>query len=489
MFRVGLLALRIICLVLLFGLTACRTCSQVAPLEVPESALYEAVDSASRSPEIFDTATDLPEAWWELFNDPQLTLCVEQALECHPSLQMACLQVSAARHRADLVRARMNPLIALNGSITPQHLSETSLIPFGPGFVNPDDIPLTFTLYDLHFSLIYDFDLWGKTRAQLCAAWGEHWARAADAAVVELNLSLAVADAYFKLQTAYRRLDCAKGTVSCSEAIVDLTQKRVDRGLDSCFALSTAKSQLSLAKQQLWQCERDLAAAKTQLRVYLADNFCEDFLPSDTWADDPPRIPVPHTLPLHLIARRPDIIAQLWLIQSANHQLFSARARFYPDVNVVALLGYQTIHFHEWFSNDSVYNSVSPAFSLPLFDWRGGIANLKGCQVDYDLAVARYNELILNAVKEVVDGVTTVQTLHKQLKASAEQVQDKEGLQLCMQARLEANLASKLDALRSEQAKWVECDREATVRGGMFQATLGLIKALGGGYDACEEDS
>jgi len=157
-----------------------------------------------------------------------------------------------------------------------------------------------------------------------------------------------------------------------------------------------------------------------------------------------------------------------------------AKAGFYPDFSITGLFGYQTIHLHKLFRYPSTFYNVDPAFSLPIFDGGRLLANLRGSEINYDLAIINYNNLILNAVKEVLSGLAVLRKSGQQLQEFKNQLNNQEE-----NYKLNHNLDSDLNLLSSEQIMLSARDREIVALGNTIQAVLSLIKALGGGYEAC----
>lgn len=242
------------------------------------------------------------------------------------------------------------------------------------------------------------------------------------------------------------------------------------------------------AKQVLLEIQADIAVNEYQLKTYLAGQFDETI--NDIQIDEQPlpKIPLPGDLPLSLIARRPDITAQLWLIESAGKQIEVAKAGFYPDFNIIALFGFQTIHLHELFNWKSCYYNVDPAFSLPIFDAGRLSANLTASEINYDIAIYRYNALVLNAVRDVLDGLTLLRNADLQLKEAQSKVKQQEDLLQLTILKKQNHLSSELDFLVSQQAVLISQNVEITTLGRKIQAMLSLIKALGAGYKTCMEE-
>src|SRR5262249_37028422 len=156
--------------------------------------------------------------------------------------------------------------------------------------------------------------------------------------------------------------------------------------------------------------------------------------------------------------------------------------------NLVALFGYQTIHLHKLFQWKSSYFNVDPAFTLPIFDGWRLLSNLRISEVNFDLAVLHYNELVLNAAKEVLDGLAVLTNTYQQYKEVEHKTLDLEKLLHLTELRVAHDLNSRLDFLISQQNFLIALDQEIVAFGNAIQASLSLIKALGGGYyNACFE--
>ncbi len=420
----------------------------------------------------------------------------------NPTLQSARESILSAAYDADRMRSALYPYLLWGGDVSRQKLSETAIIPFGaanapnatpggggipiPGGI--PGIPVYFTQTETELNLTYDFDVWGKNRNTLRAALGEMQAKIADEAFTRLKLGIAVAQVYYNLQIDYQRQQIAKDLVRNRTDYADMIHQLIEYNLENKQAGIAALSDLNDATLALLQIQGDIEINEHQLKAYLAGSFDDSIAPVNVTGKPLPKIPVPCDLPLHLIARRPDIISQLWLIESAGKQIEVAKAGFYPDFNISAFLGFQTIHLHELFFKKSSFFNVDPAFTLPIFDGGRLIANLRSGEVNYDLAILKYNDLVLNATKEVLDGLSTLRNRDQMLRVIRTTVGQQEELYLLSNLRVQHNLNSGIEDLVREHSLLQIRDQEVAALGNTLQAILALIKALGGGFDVCYEE-
>ncbi len=468
---------------LLFG---CCLCPRAKRIDAPKVALEESVQNKG-----FQRG-ELPLDWWRVFQDPQLTQFIEKAFQNNPTLHAARARILLAAAKAKNIRANLFPNILWGADVSSQKLSETGLVPFNlnppPTAANTplvfpagfDHIPVYFTQTETEFILTYEFDLWGKNRNALKAAKGEMFAKVADMAFAQLELGIEVAKSYYELQINYRREEIAKTLVALQEEFLDLTKKRLLDNLDSRISINTIEVELTTLKQTLLTIQQDIFLKEDQLKTYLAADFTESIFAVEKV--ELPKIPVPENLPLHLLSNRPDISSQLWIIESAGKQIDVAKAGFYPDFNLAALFGYQTIHLSKLFEGPSVYYNVNPAVTLPFFDGGRLMANLRISEVNYDLAVFKYNELVLKATREVLDALSLISSYEKQERQAIKRFELQENLLQLMEMRVKNHLNSQLDMIKSRQNMLIAQDQEIQVLAQRIDASLSLIKALGGGF-------
>lgn len=469
---------------LLILMVGCTCCPRAEPIDVPCAAIEQAQQEGS-SDLIENGCEILPEDWWLMFDDPQLTEFIETAFERNPTLQIAHANILLAAANANRVRSFLFPSITLGADVSRQKLSETGLFPTGPPF----GLPVYFTQTETELNLTYDFDIWGKNRNAWGAALGEVQAKLADEAFKRLQLGILVAMTYYALQIDYQRINIVNALIRNETEYVELIKQRVDANLESMITLQSAQSNLTAVKQALLQVQADQAANEYQLKTYLAGDFDEEFEPIELDFCSLPRIPIPDNLPLHLIAQRPDIIAQLWLIDSTTKQIKVAEAGFYPDLNLAALFGFQTLHLPKLLTWPSSYFNIDPAISLPIFQGGRLIANLRTSEAQYDLAVYEYNNLVLNAVRDVLDGLALLRNAEQQYQEQKMNLDFQRKSFELTSLRVAHHLNSELDQLVSEENMLIARDQEVVALGNTIQKVLFLIKALGGGYYACSEEN
>jgi len=341
--------------------------------------------------------------WWSVFGDAQLDRLIDEALEGSPTLRVARARVAQASALVDAAVAFASPGAMGGLDVTRQHFSLSGTVP-------PPVAGTTRTTARLALDLSYELDYAGKNAAAIAAARAGEAATGADADAARIALSSAVARAYFQLQSLFTMRAIAERELSQAEKRVELMRQRFGAGLDTEAALSRAQSVPPEIRASVAQLDSAIALARNQLAalagkgpdrglsIVAAERLSQEALPS-----------IPGTLPLDLLGRRPDLAAARWRAEAASREVEVARLRFLPNVNLLAFVGIASLGLDRLFATGSDIAGAGPAIRLPLFAAGNLQAGLRGRQADYDLAVERYNELLLDAVREVADQVQTLQ--------------------------------------------------------------------------------
>lgn len=479
----------------IFLLYGCNPVCKLDPIDPPYEAMDAAIESIECSDPIFQDAR-IPEAWWLIFNDGQLSEFIETALSQNPTLQISANRINASLAIANRVRASLFPYISLGADVSRQKLSETGVIPFASGPAGSGTpiisvptipgglIPEYFTLYETELNFKYNFDFWNKNRNTYRAALGRMEADIAELAYSELQLAVQIAKVYFQLQVDYERERNLKELVANRKEYLDLVQQRVSANVETELTVQTADFNLIDSSDLLLSVQGEIAVKQYQLMALIAGDFDEDIGDISVDKMPLPKVPMPHNLPLHLISKRADISAQIKLVESAGDLIEVAKAGFYPDFNLNAFFGFQTIDFPKLFNWKSSFFNVDPAVSLPIFDGGRLIADLRKSEIDYNEAILQYNQLVIDAAKEVLESLAVVKNSFQRLGEYKSKVEHQEEYNRLVSLRVAHNIGTALDELTSGGNTLISKDQELLALGRMYNSILDLINAIGGGYDS-----
>ncbi|MDA8092877.1 MAG: efflux transporter outer membrane subunit [Betaproteobacteria bacterium] len=415
--------------------------------------------------------------WWRAFRDPQLDRIVAEGLAGNPTLKVAAARLRLAESQAALARAATLPSLDAQGEIDRQRLSDNGLIP--PPFAGA-----ALTTGQLALNASYDLDWWGKNRAALRAALSEARAARAESAAARLLLSTAVVGAYVSLQADGERLDVAKHAAADRKALALLVDARVDHGLEDVSAFDEAAAARERAHAQVIAAQAAVALDRQRLGVLIGKGPDAGAGIAMPRLSLPAALTVPERLPLELLARRPDLAAQRARVEAAAQRIHVARAGFYPDINLAAMVGQQSFTLGQLLAPSSRMGSIGIAVDLPIFDGGRLRAVLHARNAEYDAAVETYNELLLTAAGEVAHALTRLQAVAREGRAQrAAEAKAKQAYGLA-RVRYTHGLSSYLDVLQAEQELLAAHEAVVAVREAELHARVELVQALGGGFVA-----
>lgn len=460
---------------LMAALALCACTGGLAPRAVPRpvegDAIGATLDAAAPA------AADWPSAtWWTRYGDPQLDALVEAALAGNPTLKIAEARLRLANAAAGVSEADLYPSAGLSASATRQHYTANGLVP------KPVAGNWAWS-NQLGVSLAYDIDFWGKHRDALAAAVGRVRATEAELANARLLLACAVVRAYLQFDEHFAEIAIARAALQRRLDLFELTRRRVAAAIDSQVELKLAEGEVPAARGAVAALESALALDRNRLAA-LTGRGADAGL-----ALARPTLPltlasgVPALLPAALIGRRPDVVAQRWQVEAAAREIAVARAGFYPDLNLSALAGYQSLGFTEFLTAGSRSVGVTPALTLPLFEGGRLRANLAGRDAAYDIAVEQYNQTTLDAVRDVVEQLLAIRWLAEQRNQARLAVQVSGEARQLAGERYRSGLATYLQVLSAELQLLSQQRVEVTLNTQALALDVALTQALGGGYD------
>jgi len=335
----------------------------------------------------------------------------------------------------------------------------------------------------LQLTLDWEIDFWGKNRAAYESAMGRARAAEVEAYAARLALSTSIAQAYVQLQRAYLQLDVAQANLKDREHIYALTRDRNSAGIESRLGLRQAEAALPATREQIVQLQETIQLSRNQLAALLGqgpDRGLSITRPADE-ALGP--LALPSSVPAELLGRRPDLIAQRWRVEAAQKDIASAKAEFYPNVNLAAFIGVQSLGGAGFLTAASRMMGAGPAVTLPIFDAGRLRGNLAGKNADYDVAVEQYNQTLADAMREVVDQLASFKSVDEQ------RAQQREALATAQEAydlallRYREGIGNYLEVLSAEAPLLAQQSLDAELRSRQLALSIDLIRALGGGFD------
>lgn len=414
--------------------------------------------------------------WWTAFGDPQLDALIQEALTHSATLTLARARLDKAVALAGITDAARFPQADASAAVTRQRYSENGIFP-------PPIGGATYTQGDLALDLRYELDLWGKNRAAYDRALGQAKAAEIDAAAARLLLATAVAHAYVQLQRDFDQLDVANETVKQREGILDLTRQRVHAGIDSKVDLDQAQAAIPAAREAVIRLQEAIALTRNQLAALLGEGPDRGLTITRPHLQPVSTLALPTRVPADLIGRRPDVVAERWRVRAAARGIDNAKAQFYPNIDLNALAGTESIDLGKLLQAGSAAPLLGAAIHLPLFEGGRLRSQLAGADADYDAAVAHYNDTLIAALRDVVDQLASLRFAHEQQIQLQAALGSANAAYALATQRYRAGIGNYLQVLSAESLVLDQRDRDVDNQARTLDASIDLLRALGGGFE------
>jgi NodT family efflux transporter outer membrane factor (OMF) lipoprotein len=460
------------------GRVSDRDLAQLSPPIPLDNSTEEAL-----AREFFERGGWPNERWWEMFDDPQLNGLIDLALQESPTLFKALAKVAEAEEEAKKERAALFPLLNLEYLEQWNYFSKNgfdrSFFSTPPG---SPPIPATDNQIDLTLNFSYEIDFFGKNRNLYKSALDKARSERAEAKQAILILTTLIVQTYIELQIKLAQREVIQDRLDERNRLFELTVSQNKHGLVATTPTLEREERIYVIEQSLLENDREIALDRHMLCALIGVGPDKNLTPEPMAAIFDRPFPIPTNLSTDLLARRPDLTAQIWRVESAAAEIGAAKADFYPSVNLMAFAGLESLSFNKFLSISSRQGSLIPAVHLPIFTGGKLTANLKSKVAAFNEETYSYNELLLNAAKDVADQISTLiatfDILNRQIN-SLETVEEQVELQYLRYRHGVNNALTVLereDDLQSQRLQLLSYERDYLL------AVLRLIKALGGGY-------
>jgi NodT family efflux transporter outer membrane factor (OMF) lipoprotein len=446
----------------------------VGPDYVRPSAPTPAAYKEAEGWKVAEPSDDAPRgAWWEAYNDPELNALIASVDISNQNVAAAEARVREANAATRAARAALWPIVTGNAAATRNNAGSSTS---GRN---------TNSAYNLELGASWEPDLWGGIRRNIEAAGASGQASAADLANAKLSVQANLAQNYLLLRVQDAQIALLRETVAAYERSLKLTQNQYAAGIVARGDVVQAESQLKSTQAQVIDAQLARAQLEHSIAVLAGKPPAELTIAArDTMVPVYPDIPL--AVPSALLERRPDIAAAERRAASANAQIGVAQAAFFPSVNLSANAGLQSSVIGSLLSLPSRYWSLGAMLAQTIFDAGLRTAQKEQAVAKYDETVADYRQTVLTGFQEVEDNLAALSLLaQEQIVQDGAVAAAREAAQIAMN-QYRAGVANYL-AVVVLQANALNTERTALgLTGRRLAASVNLVKALGGGWDATQ---
>lgn len=441
--------------------------------------------------------------WWKVFNDPVLDHIETQAVAANQDIALAVDRIGEVRAQVRVAAADFLPNLQGAPSAVRERTSNTEpfqrgelignnpfTIPSTPGSssgLNPstplilDTQPLsrTYNVFGFPIDLNWELDLFGRVRRNREAAKATAQAALADFHNTLLSVTANVATTYYNIRAIDAEIAVLEHTISTRKDALGIAQERLNAGLTSELDVSRATADLASDQADLYSVNRSRAEMENALATLTGLPASEFKIARRPLIDT--RIPnIPAGLPSALLERRPDVATAERQLAAANARIGVAVAAFFPVIRLTGAAGFESADMGDLFEWQSRLWQIGPSITFPIFEGGRNIANLNVAQSRYRQQIDTYRQQVLVAFQDVENSLADLHTLSDQSDAQERATSAAVRALQLSQSSYDKGAVNFLDVLDAERTLLSDERTSAQLLGQRLQATVLLIKALGG---------
>ncbi|NNM71163.1 efflux transporter outer membrane subunit [Enterovirga aerilata] len=451
---------------MLLLLGGCQTAAPDTALPIPTGF------KAARSGE----APAVSPVWFRSFGSAELDRLVSAALAQNLDIEAAIQRINQAEAQAVITGAPLFPTLAASGDASRQQSSGTARAGLGGG-----GSPTRSNSFSLGLNAAFEVDLFGRNRYAARAAETSAVATRFDRDAVALATAASVANTYFAVLASQDRLRIAESNLRIAERVLEAVRGRLNVGTGTALDVAQQESVLATQRAAVPPLRQELQQNRNALAVLVGRT--PESVSVAGGSLDRLRLPgVRAGLPSQLLLRRPDIARDEANLAAAEANVASARAAFFPSIQLTAAGGFQSAALRTLLGGNSLVYSVAAGLTQPIFDGfnlQGQLALQQGRAAEL---AATYKRTILQSFLDVENALVAVRETAEYERRQREAVAASRRALDITEERLREGTIDVVTLFNTQTSLFQNQDALARVRLLRFQALVGLYQALGGGW-------
>ncbi|TWR25512.1 efflux transporter outer membrane subunit [Mucilaginibacter achroorhodeus] len=443
-------------------------------------------------PATFDGSTDTLSAGYlpaaNFFKDARLLKLIDTALRANPDLQSALQRIDMAAANVKFNKSLLLPTVNFNARAGLERYGDYTMNGVGnydtnlsPNINDKQRIPNPTADLFVGFRASWEVDLWGKLKNQKNAALARFLASRSAYRLLTTELTGQIATAYYQLLTLEVEQNVINKNIKLQENALEIVKIQKLGGRATELAVQQFQAQLSHTRGLQFSTTQQIIETENQLRL-LTGSF-NGTIERDTSLLT---LTMPEKLktgvPTQMLLNRPDVKQAELQLAALNADIKSARAAFFPSLNLSPYTGYNA------FKGALLFNPGSAVYGL-LADVTAPVLNRGRLKAEYASRIAEgkaalfnYQKTVLNGYQEVINNLKGMENYskyfdQKKLEVSAlkNAVSVANDLYLVGRANYLEVITAQRDVLTAELEL-------ANIKRDIFISEVNLYRALGGGW-------
>jgi NodT family efflux transporter outer membrane factor (OMF) lipoprotein len=416
--------------------------------------------------------------WWTNFNDTLLDGLMTSLDGANADLSAAVAHFDQATAFVQKARSGLFPTITAGANQSNNQQSDNRPL-------RSASQPSQYNDNSLSVGLTYEIDLWGHVRSQVAAGLAAAKAAEGELESVRLSLRAELANDYLYL----RWLDAQSKLLEDSENYytksLELRKARFEGGVDSEIPLLQAKKDEANAKAALQEILGKREVYEHAIATLIGKPAGDFSIKPDPTAFKKVNLPaIPVGIPATLLQRRPDIASAERKVEESNAVIGIAKSAYYPTITLSASYGMQSTDSGNWLNSPNIFWMIGPQLLTTIFDAGRREAVVKQAEAGFVAAGAKYRSTVLHAFQEVQDNLSLLDRFAKEAVELDEAAKNSRRSLQMANNRYEGGVANYLEVTQAEMSAINAELQEGQLLAKRLQATVTLVRALGGGWKA-----
>lgn len=418
--------------------------------------------------------------WWSIYEDPQLNALEDKLNASNQTIAQFAAAYRQARALVGEARAAYFPTVGASiGATRSGNGSSSNGIPTSVSSRSGVN-----NSFNVQLDASWEPDLWGSVTRSVNAQKAGQQGAAADLANARLSAQATLAQTYFSLRALDSTQKLLDDTVAAYQRSLQLTQNQYAAGVAARSDVIQAQTQLQSAQAAAIDNGVQRAQDEHAIAVLVGEPASTFSIPPMPLTATPPAVPA--QMPSALLERRPDIASAERKAAAANEQIGVAIAAFFPSLTLSATGGFENSVFSQLLTAPSRFWTLGPQLAATIFD-----AGLRQAQTDaaraaYDQNVATYRQTILAAFQDVEDNLASQRILAQEIVVQQQAVDSARQALAIVTNEYKAGTVGFVNVLTAQTTAFLAEQKLESIAGQRMVSSVGLVKALGGGWDAAQ---
>lgn len=369
-------------------------------------------------PTSFSTSTDTVSIatinWRQYFADAELVKLIDTALAGNIDLQIALQRIEVSRAMAKMAKGALLPTLDANVNYLQRKFGYYTMDDAGnrtteitPGQIIPTHLPD----YFVGFQANWEIDIWGKLRNKRKSAFANYLSSIEGTNFVISNLVADVGIAYYELVALDNELEIIRQTIQRQQEALEIIKLQKETGRANELAVQQFQAQLLNSQAMEFETKQQISEQENLINFLLGRYPQTIERSKEVLFQEMPQ-QFSSGIPSQLLSNRPDIREAEFQVQASKFDLKAAKAAFYPNLNIMAGLGFQAFNPEFLFTTPaSLAYSVLGSLAAPLVNRSALKAQFNTAKADQLTAMYNYQKAILNGYVEVMNELSNIENL------------------------------------------------------------------------------